>query len=68
MSFQNSSNISIINIKAGHTESGYFSQSENVVIKNTIFTDNVADKLIEQEDIAFDASNTFKNNSFDSIH
>jgi len=44
------------------------SQSENVVIKNTLFTENVAEKLIAQGDIVFDASNTFKNNSFDSIH
>ncbi|MCL2152181.1 MAG: right-handed parallel beta-helix repeat-containing protein [Oscillospiraceae bacterium] len=41
------------------------SQSENVEIKNTKFADNVASKLIEQEDIKFDPSNTFENNSFD---
>ena len=41
------------------------SQSENVVVKNTGFADNVADGLIEQEDYEFDASNTFENNVFD---
>ncbi|MCL2121228.1 MAG: right-handed parallel beta-helix repeat-containing protein [Clostridiales bacterium] len=43
-----------------------FSDSENVVVKNTLFKDNVADALIEQADFEWDASNTFENNSFDS--
>ena len=43
-------------------------QSDNVTIKNTLFEDNKAEKLIEQEGVKFDASNTFKNNSFDSAH
>jgi len=43
------------------------SQSENVVVKNTKFADNVANGLIEQENIEFDASNTFENNQFDIV-
>jgi hypothetical protein len=39
--------------------------SENVKIIGNSFEDNKADALIEQEDIVFDTSNTFKNNSFD---
>ena len=41
------------------------SQSENVVIKNTLFSKNKAEKLIEQDGFVFDVSNTFENNSFD---
>ena len=40
------------------------SQSENVVVKNTKFVNNIADKLIDNDNIKFDASNTFINNSF----
>ena len=41
------------------------SQSENIVVKNTRFVENVANGLIEQENIEFDTSNTFENNQFD---
>ena len=44
------------------------SQSENVVVKNSIFAENVAAKLIEQEaqkNTVFGSTNTFENNSFD---
>jgi len=39
-------------------------QSENVTVKNTLFADNVADKLIAQENMELDASNIYRNNSF----
>ena len=40
------------------------SQSENLVVKNTAFIGNVAERLISQDDIEFDDSNTFEDNSF----
>ena len=41
------------------------SHCESVVITDNLFTENVAEKLIAQENVKFDSSNTFKNNSFD---
>jgi hypothetical protein len=39
-------------------------QSENVTIKNTKFVSNEAKRLIEQEGVKLDSSNTFENNTF----
>ena len=40
------------------------SHSDSVVVVNNLFANNVAGKLIAEEEIKFDTSNTFKNNSF----
>ena len=43
------------------------SRSKKAIVKNTEFVDNDADELVDQyeSDVVFDASNRFKNNTFD---
>jgi len=61
-------NCQFLRNEADYTDDPMFSisQSENVSVKNTEFADNRAYKLIGEDDITFDASNTFENNSFDN--
>jgi len=43
----------------------YLSETENVVVQNSEFVDNVAEKLIYNDKDEFEDSNRFENNTFD---